>query len=392
MKYSLMGALAALAVGVSLAGAQQLPVTVQAEWGEGFGLLSNVRELPDGRVLVADPLGMLLAAIDLDSGTMETWGRKGGGPKEWRQPDAVHALPNGETLLVDLGNGRLVKIGADGTFGQTYPIARGGGGGGGGGSAGPGGRRTITAPTMLLPTTIDARGAIYFPARQFGSPNDSTVVTRTTLEDEASTALGKVKPQGMRRTGDGTNNVMVSPMPMTMQDDWGVGADGTVVFVRSDGYYLEVLRPDGSTVRGPAQNVELLRPSDEDKVAYLEAGAASGISMSISINNGERQISMARGGGVGGEPDITQSEWPRRMPAFRAGSTRVSPDGRIFVGRNVHAGEPALFDIFDLNGELIGHTEFGAAASIVGFGANGAIYVAETDMFGLQWLKKVTVG
>ncbi len=248
----------------------------------------------------------------------------------------------------------------------------------------------FTAPTMLLPRVVDARARVYFAPRSFGSPNDSTVVTRTGLDDEATTALGKVKPQGMRRSGSG-GNVQIASIPMSVQDDWGVASDGTVVFVRSDGYYLEIVRPDGSTVTGPRQDVDLLRPSDADKVANLEAGAAGGLRMAMTINNGETQMSMSRGG-RGGEPDITQSEWPSRMPAFRAGSTAVAPDGRIFVGRSVHAGEPALFDVFNMDGELIGHTEFGPNSSIVGFGANGAIYIAETDMFGLQYLKKVTVG
>ena len=52
-------------LGATGLGAQELPVTVEAEYGEGFGLLTAVRELPDGRVLVADPLGQLLAALDL---------------------------------------------------------------------------------------------------------------------------------------------------------------------------------------------------------------------------------------------------------------------------------------------------------------------------------------
>jgi len=396
MKYSLMGAVAAFTIGASFAGAQQLPVSVQAEYEEGFGYLSAVRELPDGRVLVADPLGQILAAIDLKTGAMETWGREGGGPGEWKQPDAVFALPDGQTLLVDLGNGRLSTIADDGTFLETYPIARGGGNAGGGrrGGGAAGGRRMVmSSPTMLLPRVIDSKGGIYFSARSFGSPNDSTTVTRATLESQETTAYGKVKPQEMRQSSTGAGNVQITPLPMTARDDWAAGTDGTLVYVRSDGYYLEIVRPDGSTVRGPEQDVDLLRPSDDDKVAYLERQSSAGIQMQMSMNtDGERQMSMARGGGRGGDPDINQLEWPSRMPAFRAGSTAVAPDGRIFVGRMVHAGDPSLFDIFDQNGKLVGHTEFGPNTSIVGFGANGVIYITEADMFGLQWLKRVTVG
>ncbi len=104
----------------------QLSADMEVEFPEGFGLLSNVRELPDGRVLVADPLGQILAALDMDAGTMDFWGREGGGPQEYRQPDAVHALPGDSTLLVDLGNARLTVIALDAgrtvnEHGPTYP-------------------------------------------------------------------------------------------------------------------------------------------------------------------------------------------------------------------------------------------------------------------------------
>ena len=101
----------------------QLSADLEVEFPEGFGLLSNVRELPDGRVLVADPLGQILAALDMDAGTMDMWGREGGGPREYRQPDAVYALPGDSTLLVDLGNGRLMVIAPDGSFVRSRPIA-----------------------------------------------------------------------------------------------------------------------------------------------------------------------------------------------------------------------------------------------------------------------------
>lgn len=214
MKYVLVGAAAALTIGTSFAEAQQFQASDLAEYGEGFGYLSAVRELPDGGVLVADPLGQLLVAIDLESGEAETWGREGAGPAEWRQPDAVFALPGGKTLLVDLGNGRLTTIGADGTFGETYPVVRAGLGGPGGGARG--GRSGFSPPTMILPRAVDARGGIYFNPRSFSS--DSTTVMRTTLDDDAMTALGNVKPQGMRRIEDG-RSIQVVPLNMTPEDD-----------------------------------------------------------------------------------------------------------------------------------------------------------------------------
>jgi hypothetical protein len=95
----------------------------QARLSDDFGSIQTVRELPDGRVLVADPLGKALYAVDLDRGTRTVVGGEGQGPQEYGQPDAVWALPGDSTLLVDLGNARLVVMGPDLAFGRTRPIS-----------------------------------------------------------------------------------------------------------------------------------------------------------------------------------------------------------------------------------------------------------------------------
>ncbi len=53
-----------------------------AAYPEALGMIQTVRSLPDGRVLVADPLGQVLVAIDMDAGTADTIGRRGAGPGE----------------------------------------------------------------------------------------------------------------------------------------------------------------------------------------------------------------------------------------------------------------------------------------------------------------------
>ena len=53
-----------------------------ATFPEDFGAIQAVRELADGTVLVADPLGGALYAVDLDSGTRTQVGMEGQGPEE----------------------------------------------------------------------------------------------------------------------------------------------------------------------------------------------------------------------------------------------------------------------------------------------------------------------
>jgi hypothetical protein len=90
----------------------------EATFPEGFSRLSGMRELADGRVMVADGLGQVLVIADLASGAADTIGAEGQGPDEYREPDGLFVLPGDSTLLVDLGNGRLTAIAPDGSFGS----------------------------------------------------------------------------------------------------------------------------------------------------------------------------------------------------------------------------------------------------------------------------------
>ena len=73
--------LGVLAVAAATSLQAQVPDLVAAgSFPESFGYLSNVRELADGRVMVADTLGQVLVVADLQAGTADPIGRVGGGP------------------------------------------------------------------------------------------------------------------------------------------------------------------------------------------------------------------------------------------------------------------------------------------------------------------------
>ncbi len=48
-----------------------------ATFPEAFGMVGGLRELRDGRALIADPLGQALMVVDLVAGTADTIGRVG---------------------------------------------------------------------------------------------------------------------------------------------------------------------------------------------------------------------------------------------------------------------------------------------------------------------------
>ena len=184
--------------GIPVATAAQVPerrlTKPDATFPEAFGMVGGLRELRDGPVLIADPLGQALVVVDLVAGTADTIGRVGAGPGEYKQPDGVFPLPGDSTLLVDLGNGRLTVLGPDLSFGETTPIAQGGQGRGGR----PG--NPMSGMNVVLPRGTDSEGRVYFQAlgmgmRPGGQLPDSATITRWDRATGAFDEVTRVKLQ-----------------------------------------------------------------------------------------------------------------------------------------------------------------------------------------------------
>jgi hypothetical protein len=363
---------------------RQLP-EADAVFPEAFSMISGLRELSDGRVMIADPLGQALLVVDLAAGVADTIGRVGGGPGEYKQPDGVFPLPGDSTLLVDLGNGRLTVIGPDLEFGETTPIAQGEPRQG----AGPGGGMMI-----VLPRATDSRGGVYFQPmggmRPGGGPPDSAAVVRWDRGTGAMDTVAMIKLQDLdvqTSGGAGNRNMMIRPKPFSPQDGWAAGWNGMVAAVRSNTYYLEWFGRDGASARSSEVEVTPVRIRQADKEEYVDRISSDGLRVQMTVNNGVRQMGFSRGGGGGRRPDTDGYEWPDTKPAFDAGRVWVTPEGDAWVTRFVSAGAAPMIDVFDAEGNHKETLILPVGRRIVGFGA-AHVYLAATDEFDLQWLER----
>ena len=258
---------------------------LDASYAEAFSYLSGVREMSDGRILAADPLGQVLLSIDLESGVADTIGGVGGGPEEYQQPDRVFALPGDSTLLVDLGNSRLTVIGPDMDFVEGVPLAR---------------------PTesgnmlLLLPRFVDAQGRIYFQGQSMGlggSMPDSAFIARYDRGTGAVDTMGMVKLPESERSSAGGGNIRLGPRPMMPQDEWAVGPDGTAAAVRASDYSVDYYRPDGTFVDGPPNTVERLSVGQAEKEEWVNGQGADGLAVMMSrSSSGVTNLQFSRGG------------------------------------------------------------------------------------------------
>ena len=294
-----------------------------ARFPEAFGMVGGLRELRDGRILVADPLGQALLVINLQTGTADTIGRVGAGPGEYKQPDAVFALPGDSTLLVDLGNGRLTVLAPDLSFGETTPIAQ------GQPQAGGGMRGGMSGMNIVLPRGVDGQGRVYFQAmggmRPGGQLPDSAAIMRWDRATGAFDEVGRVKLQERRTEtsgGRGEQRVRLVQTPLSPQDAWAVGWNGRFAMARTDGYYLEWTEPGGGRVRGDDVSYRPVRIRRAEKEEHLNRSSSSGLMVRVEINNGTRSMSFGRGGGGGGRSDVDDYEWPDVKPPFVRGAAR----------------------------------------------------------------------
>jgi len=354
-----------------------------ATFPEDFGAIQTVRELPDGRVLVADPLGKALYVVDLDAGRRTVVGREGQGPDEYLQPDAVWPLPGDSTLLVDLGNGRLVALGPDLTFGPTSPI-------------------TVGEPQMgrqlvfAIPQGVDGQGRVYARALGGGMGGgaypDSAEILRIDREARTADPAGKFKIQAVtQRTSGAANNrnVAISPIPLSPEDAWGVAPDGSVFLARSSDYHVERIGPDGTVTRGPAIAFEPVKIGTGEKEEYLaeQGRSGGGISVGVEVVNGQMSMSFARGGRDSGPREIDQYTWPEVKPPFYGGRIPVDSRNRAWVRRHVKSGEASTYDVFDGAGNRVGTVVLESGRRVVGFG-EGSVYVVAFDDLDLNYLER----
>jgi len=92
-----------------------------------FGSLRSLAVAPDGTIYAMDSQIPALRVYAPDGTHRGTWGRKGGGPGEFAQPDGgLAVLSDGRVAVRDPGNSRMQIYGPDGRALESWPVIPGG--------------------------------------------------------------------------------------------------------------------------------------------------------------------------------------------------------------------------------------------------------------------------
>ena len=389
---SLGGALIS-ALAAAVATAQDPPVRtlskLDVEYAEPFSCVSGVRELADGRVVVADVKEKTLQLIDLRRGTATKIGQEGQGPGEWSTPTALFALPGDTTLLLDPQNQRFLTIHPDGSVGKAFSVSIG---------SGP-------FAGLTRPSGVDGAGRLYYQASSTVLNDDGT---RTSLDsvpiiryDRRTTKVDTVvwlpvPKSNIQSTGSSANlNVRITgPNPFAPARTWAPAPDGRIVIVHPEPYQVEIVSPAGKRARGPVVQYTRRDITDADKAPPTSPDCSVSISLGGGGPAGAREgavssvRSMTTGdGGRGGPP---RTDWPESMPPFAAarfGAARVARTGEVWVPRSRGVNDAPTYDVFDASGKLTSRVTMPKGTRILGFG-NGTVYAFRMDEDDLVYLQR----
>ena len=396
--------------------AQQAPRTLpapQAEFEEPFSSVGvgAIRELRDGRVIVADPRDKIVSVIDFRSGSATSVGREGSGPQEFAMPLRLYAAPGDTTLLFDPLNSRYLVIGPDAkpvsTFRledeaprrpQTPPPGQG---------RPQGGPQIVMGGLGFSPRATDARGRMYGEGSPISPGPDGPVIAdsvplirfdRGTRRMDTLTYITLPKSNTQMSGGGGNMRVSIGGAnPLAPRDEWAVFPDGRVAVARAATYQIEFIAPDGGKRSGPRIPYTPVRMNAAE-IRYEEglrnAARANQMSISITNNNGQMSRSAQMGPGANAPPLEPLTDWPEVKPPFRAGlaSVMARPNGELWVRRTENAqARGTLYDVINAQGTVAFQVRLEDGVTLVGFG-NNTIYTTRRDEDDLVYLRRHAAG
>ena len=358
--------LALLIVTPCCAMAQKVPVVrlkpADARLDEEFTSLSSVRELSDGRVLIADWQENRLVVANLRDGTVKAVGRTGSGPGEFRGLYQLFVLGRDSTLVPDLRARRWLLL--DGvsvvvTLPPETPVLR-------------------VAPILLGADEaghVLTMGVVRPGPREPADPAESVYVVRADRATGRADTVGRILPQPSQvevreRNPDGSpRTVTGNTLMLSASEQALLFLDGWIAFARLNPYRVDWRTSDGRIVRGAALPVPVDKVDDREKRAYVERSA--------------------RQSGRPPRDPATITSWSPTVAPFQTqGALLASSDGRLVIHRMQTASAPhTRYDVVDRRGALAVQVSMPENERIVGFGAK-SVYVAVTDDDGIQRLRR----
>jgi hypothetical protein len=333
---------------------------------DAFSVVVGVRELGDGRVLVADRREKRLVLVQFSPLLITDVGRNGDGPGEYNSANGLIALGGDTTLLADGSSRRWLLL--DGiSFVRTTPA--------------------MSTTARNLGTHLhggDARGRVLVAVGVTSSTGPSGSAVAVERADSIAILLldlyrgntdtivrlrGRYRGMNVvERTVRGVKLTYHLVNPLATEEQAHLFSDGWIAVLRSEPYRVEWLSPGGQRVRGPALPLDKVIVDEVEKQELIRRHW-----------NGEEGVVW---------PSHVFPGWPAELPAFANGALLPAPDGRLLVRRLVSARlGKTYYDVIDRSGRLAFRLQLGTNERIVGSGKRH-IYTVTRSADGLESLAR----
>lgn len=424
--FARVAAVAALPCTVQTLGAQARPAirplgATIATTSDSLGVVSGIRALPGGKLLVNDVSGRRVLLLDeqlkiqqvvADStpSTANAYGPRPGGLIPFR---------GDSTLFIDPASLSMLVIDPQGKLGRTMSVPRAQDAG------------MMSTGASYANGYLVYRGMPNVQMRATGAPGsgggmpqvqvpDSMPLVRVNLQTRAVDTVANLKipkTTPMISRVDDKISIAIEINPLQYVDDWAVASNGDVAVVRGQDFHVEWLSSDGQRRTSPKIAFDWKRLTDEDKAQLVDsvgkilekqfaAGAAGGSALQQgfqsfmgggmpgggAMGGAPVMVSMRVDGGSGGAggpvraPQITApkltvvspSQLPDYQPPFFAGSTKADADGNLWISTIPTKPQPAgtVYDVVNSKGEVTERVLVPEGRTILGFGPGGIVYLA----------------
>ncbi|MEP6835520.1 MAG: hypothetical protein ABJB74_19190 [Gemmatimonas sp.] len=352
-----------------------------AELTGTFTVISALRELTDGRVIVTDSRDQLVQLADFKTQTLTKIGRDGSGPGEFKSAGRLRALINDTTLMEDFANARFLVINPDGKAGATRIQNQGPFPNGASIGLDEGGVNYLTARSSAAKDPDDPRRLIRFDPRTKHA-DTITIMLRPSGVVSGASSLGG----GLLKYS--TN------LPYAPEDVAAVARDGRVAVARAENYHVEWFTRDGQKIVGPVVKYASIEITSAERRAFLENQVRPG-SITVQSNSAAASARVI--------PPTTAADralfsaemyddrgmtWPARKPPFVANAVSIDGGGRAWVLRTTAFTVPTLtYDVFDAAAKVVLSVTLPPKTKVVGFGSK-TLYLAFTDEDDLMHLHR----
>jgi len=353
--------------------------------------IASIRELSGGRVLINDTVARRLYLFDsalrsrvvvLDSseGAKSGYGYSPGGMIAFRGDSTLFASPALATMLLMNPAGRPTRLVAGPTPAEMLFL-------GGGRFGTPGfdsrGRLLYRGSARDRATPRSAGNLSPYPER-----DSAPIVALNLITGKTDTiARFRIPKEVVTITEepDGTFRTIVKRDPLPVVDDWAVLPNGSLALVRGRDFHIDWIDQNGKRSSGVRIPFPWRNLTESAKSAFMDS-----VRFATDTAIAAQEIRLAeRFKGTDNEPPapmapdyVSPSELPDKVPAFEPNSTKVDPEGILWIRTTQRVQGRPVYYLVNRKGTVVDRVQAPSGRTIVGFGRNHMVYLAQNDPAG----------